>query len=607
MTKLTRIRWTMAIVLSALLVGSAMVMEAASTPRPQQAVQAPTLIPPTPLPRTPAAVEEMLLDQSAVARIRDTGVLRVGILYNEPPFGTLDVRGNPSGFDADLANSLATAWGVETQFTQVTRQAQTIETMLEDGDVDIVLAAMPHDRDLDQRIEFSQTYYDNAYALMVLAEDEVNSPEAMTGRPVGVVIATPAEQALIDWITRSGTPVSVQTYLTLDRAYVALINGEIAGVVDVSHRLARVSAQQPDVVRILEQPISQAPFAIGFRRQDAVLGDLINRTLHYLTATGRMNEIMQVHFPGEVYDAIAVWKNVPDDAPTLDGIDPAVVYPSQYVMPRVEAGGTLRVAGLFNAASNPTAAESEIRLDRFHQLILGEMASRWGVAIDFLPAATGEAALQMVADGTADIAVGVEPDWAWSSRVDFTLPYLLHGERLMVPVDSGNLRFADLRGGRTLITPINETTAVSRATEIAESINARVTFSQQREQDLAFALLSDEDIEAEAVFGDSLKLIPHVQAEPDRLRLTTATDDDPSGYWYSPSYVEGENFAPRLMVMAVPYNDNDFHLLVEYTLQELVREGLLEEWLQPLMLPDDVPSFEIWPGPSTFGNLSLSR
>ena len=58
----------------------------------------------------------------AIARITRDGKLRVGILYNEPPFGVYNIRGEETGFDADLAQAMADAWGVKVEFQQVTRQ-----------------------------------------------------------------------------------------------------------------------------------------------------------------------------------------------------------------------------------------------------------------------------------------------------------------------------------------------------------------------------------------------------------------------------------------------------------------------------------------------------
>jgi hypothetical protein len=56
----------------------------------------------------------------------------------------------------------------------------------------------------------------------------------------------------------------------------------------------------------------------------------------------------------------------------------------------------------------------------------------------------------------------------------------------------------------------------------------------------------------------------------------------------------------------VPYNDIDFRLLAEYTLQEMARDGTLQELLEPLILPQDMPRFEIWPGPATYLTFNLN-
>lgn len=108
---------------------------------------------------------------------------------------------------------------------------------------------------------------------------------------------------------------------------------------------------------------------------------------------------------------------------------------------------------------------------------------------------------------------------------------------------------------------------------------------------MAGALLSTNS--ADVAYGDSLKLIPQVQANPDQLRLTTRGDSpDP---WYTRVYVG----------IAVPRNDIDFRLLVEYTLQELARSGTWQNLLTPVMLPQDIPPYDIWPGASDYLGFKL--
>jgi hypothetical protein len=59
------------------------------------------------------------------------------------------------------------------------------------------------------------------------------------------------------------------------------------------------------------------------------------------------------------------------------------------------------------------------------------------------------------------------------------------------------------------------------------------------------------------------------------------------------------------VALAMPRNDLDFRLLVEYTLQEMAQDGTLATLLQPVMLPDEMPVFDIWPGAAAYLGFNL--
>ncbi len=591
-------KWLLLMILAGIFLTGASTLFSANKPQFNQA-PAPTLVPPTLVPQSSSTREEILQTESVVARIRANGVVNVGILYNQPPFGELNIRGDLVGYDADLARSIAQTWGVEVNFIQVTRQPERLAELLETGAVDMLVSALVHNRELDSLIEFSQTYYLGEQAIMV-RRDDAEKPADLANRRIGVVISTPAEDAVGNWLKRAGFSVQINTYLTLDRAYTALAVGEIDGLVDSDYRLRQVSIGQPDSIEILTEPIELEPFAIGFLRQDASMRDLINRTLQYLTNTGRMNEIHQVYFPGKVNNALIIWKNL-GDAPNPSQYEAPIPFPSTYIVPRIQSGNAIRVAGVNDAPNT----ESERRLNTFYRELLIQLASRWGVTVEFIPS-TPENALELVATGQADIAVGVEPDWAWSNRVDFTLPYLWRGDRLMIEIGSNIRGFNDLRGDK-IIVPENQPGVADRAVAVANIITATIETIPQPESELANALFNEE-LEASAVFGDSIILMAHVQAMPDRLELTFK-EDGSGPRWYSASNRADvdQGLGSIQLVMAVPRNDLDFRLLVNYTLQEIVREGILKSLLQPLMQERDIPVLEIWTGGTNFFGFELSR
>lgn len=570
----------------------------------QAAEPVPTLVPPTPIPHPETGFEEILPSESTVNRIQANGRARVGILFNAPPFGELNIRGELIGFDADVARSIAELWDVELELIQVTRNPEVSAQLLRTGEVDMLIAAQVHRRDLDRMMEFSQTYYTGRQALMVRADDPANNLVDMAERKIGVVIATPAETAINDWSRRTGISISIQTYLTLDQAYVALASGEVDGVVASAYRLTQVSVQQPELIRILNESIEIEPYAIAILRQDEQMRALVNHTLQHLTISGRLDEIHQAHFPGAAYTPIPVWDNIGEEAPTLAQYAAPLTFPTQYIVPRLQANRTIRVAGLYGVTADSDAPESEKRLDTFHRALLNEMAARWGATVEYIPA-DPTTAIDLVASEQADIAIGIEPNWNWIEQVDFIQPYMLRGDRMMVRTDDDINSFLDLPINAVIITAANDTQAAARAIAIAElpEVNKPIEIVQVLENDLSFALLSDEELEADAAFGDSLSLIPHIQANP-ALQLTKREDGSPR--WYSPSNLPDESFAAQAIAMAVPRNDIDFRLLVEYTLQELERDGTLNTLRQTVMLPDEMPLIEIWPGSTNYLNFSLA-
>lgn len=548
----------------------------------------PTLIPPTLVPANALPADNPLPTESALARIRAEGKVHIGLLYNLPPFGELNPRGEVTGFDADLARSMAEAWGVEFVPVQVTRQ--TALDAVRSGAVDMLIAAQAQQRELALQVEFTQTYFPSSQSMLVRQDDGATRPADLANRRVGVVLGYPAERALADWQVRAGVSVAVQTYYTLDRAFVALVANEVDAIVGDRVQLGRLN-QLPGVAKLLDEPVQAEPYSVVVRRQDVHFRNLINRTLQYLVQSGRMQEITQTWFPGSRYPAalVTLWANLGTDAPKPDQFGTDIPYPAGYVIPRIQSSGVVRVAGVIDLPAE--APESERRLDAANRRIVEALISRWGMQVQYIPNSRDNAA-DLVANGQADLAVGVRLDWVLSDRVDFSSAYLIHGERLMVRANSDVETFNALLG-RVAGVFSSEPGSVERVVEIAESAGGAIrTFSILRDQDAALEMLVNNNVDV--LFGDSLKLIPLLEQNADLLRITTR-GDAPSP-WYS----------QVSRAFAVPRNDLDFRLLVDYTLEEMARDGSLRELLNGVMLPNESPFIITTPGAQAFLGISLT-
>ncbi|MBC7810189.1 MAG: transporter substrate-binding domain-containing protein, partial [Burkholderiales bacterium] len=363
---------------------------------------APTLVPPTLVPAPDAGVTDALLSESGLARIQSEGKVRIGILYNAPPFGELNIRGDVTGFDADLARSIAEAWAVEVELEQVTRQ--TAIDMLRAGAVDLLIAGQVHHRELDAVVEFSQTYYYDNQSMLVRNDDGASILAHMADRNIGVVLGRRSEAAVEAWRQRSGININVRTYLTIDQAFSALLASEIDGLVDSQVTLNRLSVAQPGLAKFVEEPVAPEPYAIAVRRQDVNLRNLVNRTLQYLAENGRMEEIYGANFPNLQYpeDAITVWDGLGDEAPQPAQFSTSVPYPTQPVTPRLQSGQPVRVAGLNDLPEDAT--ESQRLFDTVQRQVMEAVAARWRVPVEFIPN-SADNAIDLVANGQADLAL----------------------------------------------------------------------------------------------------------------------------------------------------------------------------------------------------------
>lgn len=545
----------------------------------------PTLVPPTLVPVAADSLPNPIPDESAVNRIRDEGEVRVGILYNEPPFGELNLRGEVSGFDADIAREMADLWDVDLRFQQVTRQ-NAVDTLLADQ-VDMLVAAQVQRRDLDDLVEFSQSYFPGRQSLIVRNEEGEGAVMLthMQDRKVGVVMGTPGEQAAETWIAQSGMNIEIFRYLTLDQALVALFAREIDGVTANRIRLLRTLVDS-EKVRFIDEPVGEEPYAIALRRQDVNLRSLVNRTLQHMVESGRMDEIYAVHFNNARYpvDQFTLWAGVGEDAPRPDNFSTDVPLPGQSVVERIRNGDRIRIAGVGGGDDDDDDddASASDRINRFNRDFIDALADRWGVEVEYVEGSRDNP-LEFVANGDADLAVGVVPHWDWANRVDFTRHYLVRGKRIMVEERSDIYTFVDLRTEWVAVFA-DEEGAADAVRALADEQRVRIDgfFTIVNEEDAVFGMVAEDNYDA--VYGDSIKLRVHLEQNPEDVRLLVGADDEP--LWFDPSYV----------AFAVPRNDLDFRLLVEYSIQELARTGEIYDLLLPVMLPEEMPRYTIQPG-----------
>jgi polar amino acid transport system substrate-binding protein len=480
--------------------------------------------------------------RSALDDIRQRGELRVGILYNYPPFAFLADDGRVQGYEAELIRHIAERWGVGVTFTQVTRQTRF--PLLYAGEVDMLAGAMPHRRELEQFVEFSETIFRSGYVVLAPSDAAYANIAAIGGGTVGLV-APEAQTAYSDYAAGLGVTPSIRTFDTLEKATAALVQGEVSALVGRRETMMRV-ASTTDGMDIIDEFVQVEPYAFAVRRGDVPLRDLINLTLYGIAKDDLYSELFSANFYAFAPDLFPVLSG--EAAYTFETF-PTQIPVAEPVIERIRRGEPLRVAGM-NLTTAPPLFDGQPIIDGYNRAVVNELARRWNVPVTEIPDSAGDIGLGMLEAGQADLVVGVRPDLSAVGRLAFSQPYYQRGLRLIHMIDVTVFGIGDLE-----FKPSMAVEPLDISQDLIEDNNGwpEVQTSDSLE-DAYQALLSRA---VYAVVGDEYAMMLMAQSD---MRIQVIED----------------LYRPTDHVIALSPHTPDFLALLNFTLQDMKADGTLD-------------------------------
>ena len=135
-----------------------------------------------------------------IKAIKDRGVLNVGVKVDVPKFGFKDPQtGKIDGMEIDLAKKMAKKiLGDENKINVQAVTAKTRGPLLDNGEVDFVIATFTITEERKQSYNFSDPYFSDGVALMVKKSSGIQSLKDLNGKKVGVAQSATSKKALID-------------------------------------------------------------------------------------------------------------------------------------------------------------------------------------------------------------------------------------------------------------------------------------------------------------------------------------------------------------------------------------------------------------------------
>ena len=230
-------------------------------------------------------------------RIRQSGVWRVGMDPSFPPFENLDAAtGQPVGLDVDLANAIASRWGVRAEIVGV--GFDELLDAVTAYRVDSAISALPVVEHRTREVAFSAPYVEAGTLLVAPRENAIAKSEDLAGRRLAAEWGSAGDAQARALQRALGGNLTLVLRESPDLALQAVLDGEADAAAVDAVSLALFDAGKNRLITIGE-PLQSDPYVIVVPAHAPKLLAAINATLADLAADGTLAAIQARWLEGE--------------------------------------------------------------------------------------------------------------------------------------------------------------------------------------------------------------------------------------------------------------------------------------------------------------------
>ncbi|MFL1517591.1 cystine ABC transporter substrate-binding protein [Pseudomonas prosekii] len=230
-------------------------------------------------------------------KIKDAGVINVGLEGTYPPFSFVDADGKLAGFEVEFSEALAKELGVKVKL-QPTKW-EGILAALESKRLDAVINQVTISEERKKKYDFSEPYTVSGIQALVLtkkaADLNIKSAADLGGKKVGVGLGTNYEE----WVKKNVPTADVRTYEDDPTKFQDLRVGRIDAI--LIDRLAALEyAKKAKDTTAAGEAFSRQEAGVALRKGEPELLAAINKAIDKLRADGTLSKLSEKYFSADV-------------------------------------------------------------------------------------------------------------------------------------------------------------------------------------------------------------------------------------------------------------------------------------------------------------------
>ncbi|HFI0446450.1 TPA: transporter substrate-binding domain-containing protein [Streptococcus suis] len=228
-----------------------------------------------------------LSNSDQVQAIIERGVLRVGVKQDVPNFGYKNPDTDKfEGMEIDIARKVADELGVDIEFTPVT--AQTRGPLLDNGQVDLVIATFTITDERKLLYNFTTPYYTDAVGFLVNKDSGIKTFTDLNGKTIGVAQGSITRTLISELADKYGISVNFAELGSYPELSVSLrAHRTDAFSVDQSILSGYISSKS----ELMDFSFSASDYGIVTKLSNKDLNDYLNNLVEKWTADGSLQSI----------------------------------------------------------------------------------------------------------------------------------------------------------------------------------------------------------------------------------------------------------------------------------------------------------------------------
>ncbi|MEB2806377.1 cysteine ABC transporter substrate-binding protein [Campylobacter upsaliensis] len=238
---------------------------------------------------------------NSIERIKNAGVVKIGVFGDKPPFGYVDEKGANQGYDIILAKRIAKELlGDENKVEFVLVEAANRVEFLKSNKVDIILANFTQTPERAEQVDFALPYMKVALGVAVPKDSEIKSVEDLKDKTLILNKGTTADA----YFTKNHADIKTLKFDQNTETFAALMDKRGDALAHDNTLLFAWVKERPDYKVVIKELGNQDVIAPAVKKGDKELKEFIDNLIISL-ATEQFfhkayDESLRAHFGADI-------------------------------------------------------------------------------------------------------------------------------------------------------------------------------------------------------------------------------------------------------------------------------------------------------------------